>query len=352
LEKPTERSTEKKLPKTTIPLPTIPLPKVRLPDWDYLTLDAITSALNARCLGIPEFRGVALVYGELARTALDHSIANEKLCSLDIISSNLLGWLAYSGPMEEVDATDYFKLSYTLVCMELKTPKLYSWWKAVEERCNYSPFILDCASAWITRNGGLSPRLTTFTQRVHYFQAFISSGDSELWYPSLLEAANSTVGNIMEVALGWTYRFSKGEFTEGVDRVQVEQVLLYIRSELGDPGLHAALQLLYQSSQGHNTDHTTAEGELITRLFHRLRCVLFLHAVLSAPSISGGFRHPEITLIARKIVYFCHKQVVRRGGLVNDHFRFEVSWHNFSYLLLGGIGLHLGDCPQTGMDVS
>jgi hypothetical protein len=317
--------------------------------WPTPPLAAAISALRARGQGTTEFRKVASFYVDLAGRNLRHAIEADKQGfkrSANLITSNLLAWLGYSGSMEERDASYYFKLAYSLVlwdgndtpCFEIEIPFI---------------FALDCGNAWLTRNGGIPPRQTTFSQRVQYFEQFMPSffpGDvDEPRYPSLLEAANSTLGNLMEVVLGWTSRFSKSEFMGAVDRAQLNQVLLYIRSELGDPDLHAALQVLYKSFQGPNTNHTTVEGQLITRLFHRLRSVLFLHAVLSAPSILEIFQHPDVALIAKKIIYFCHKQVIRRGGPIEDYFL--LSWHNFSYLLLGGIGLQLGDCPRTGMDV-
>ena len=147
----------------------------------------------------------------------------------------------------------------------------------------------------------------------------------------------------MELSLGWVCRFAKTELVSELDRGKVGEVLQYVRSELGDRDLHAALQRLYQSFQGESTNHLTVEGQWITRLFHRLRCVLFLHSVLSAESIYDGIRNADSRIIAKKIIYFCGKQVIRRGGPIEDYFL--LSWHNFSYLMLGGMGLS-DDCPQ------
>jgi hypothetical protein len=314
-------------------------------------LTAVTSALKARCLETKDFRKVAYFYADLAGNLLRKDLVARAVYYTpayhnDVISSNLLAWLCYSGfGTEEGDTSYYFRLAYSLS----RAPRY------LFESTDYiltSYFTCDCANAWLTRNGEIPPRLTTFDQRVQYFDSFIPSLLARVAgepFPNLLEAANSTLGNLMEVALGWACRFSKSEFAGGVDGVKLDQVLLYIRSELGDRDLHAALQTLYQSFQGPNTNHTTVEGQLITRLFHRLRSVLFLHAVLSARSITEGFQHPDVAVIAKKIVFFCHKQVIRRGGPIEDYFL--LSWHNFSYLLLGGTGLRNGDCPQTGMDV-
>jgi len=84
---------------------------------------------------------------------------------------------------------------------------------------------------------------------------------------------------------------------------------------------------------------------MITRIFHRLRCVLFLHEVLSADSIWAGVHSQDAIIIAQKVTYFCWRQVICHDGPIEDYFR--QSWHNFSYLLLGGIGLTEG-CPHKG----
>jgi hypothetical protein len=328
---------------------------------DMSALTAATSVLAARCLEAKDFRRVAQFYVDLAGSHLRKSLSGDYGSFFhsvdDVIVSNLLAWLGYSGfGSEEGNAAYYFRLAYSLVCGD-RTPGHHTYRPRLLDTENSDAkiafyFTLDCANAWVTRNGGIPPRLTTFDQRVQYFDSFIPrllARDAGESFSKILEAANSTLGNLKEVALSWTCRFSKSEFTGGVDRAQLEQVLLYIRSELGDRDLHAALQTLYQSFQGANANHTTVEGQLITRLFHRLRSVLFLHAVLSAPSIAEGFQHPDVALIAKKIVFFCHKQVIRRGGPIEDYFL--LSWHNFSYLLLGGTGLRNADCPHTGMDL-
>ena len=148
--------------------------------------------------------------------------------------------------------------------------------------------------------------------------------------------------------ISWTYyHFAIDEITGDSDRGRGADVLQYIRLELADMDLHAALQRLYRSFQGPNTEHTRVEGQLINRLFHRLRCVLFLHSVLSSDSISAGMKNPDAVIIAKKIIYFCGKQVIRRGGPIEDYFL--LSWHNFSYLMLGGIGLQSNHCSPESM---
>lgn len=146
--------------------------------------------------------------------------------------------------------------------------------------------------------------MTKFSQPVTYFDKVLASEHPGAWHSSILEAANCTFGNSMEVALGWTWRFANMEAIGDVDGEKVEQVSLYIKSELGDADLHVALQQLYQSCQRPQTNHKTVESQLITRLFHRLRCVLFLHSVLSADSISAGMQHPTPFSSPRKSFNF------------------------------------------------
>ena len=57
--------------------------------------------------------------------------------------------------------------------------------------------------------------------------------------------------------------------------------------------------------------------------------------------------HPDAVIIAKKIVYFRSKRVIRRGGRTDDSF--FLSWHNFSYLMLGGIGLQAEHCSADSI---
>src|SRR5947207_9313504 len=58
------------------------------------------------------------------------------------------------------------------------------------------PFIMDCANAWTTRNGVVPQRCPKFDQRVKYFDMLHSVDNSGMWYSGILEAANSTLGNV------------------------------------------------------------------------------------------------------------------------------------------------------------
>lgn len=147
-----------------------------------------------------------------------------------------------------------------------------------------------------------------------------------------MEAVNATVGNLFEASLTSVLRLAKKESNFDFSREGAADSLQYIRSELGDSDLHLALHHLYLSHQGKNTDHTNVVGQLITRIFHGLRCVLFLHAVLSQESVYIGIQSSDALIIARKTVAFCGKQVISRAGPVEDYFL--QSWHNFSYLRL------------------
>jgi hypothetical protein len=148
----------------------------------------------------------------------------------------------------------------------------------------------------------------------------------------------------MEVCLTCAYQVARKEGTHNSNKDTVGEVLQYVRAELGDVQLHAALQAIHRSFQGLDTDHSTVEGQLITRLFHRLRCVLLLLTILEADSIQYGVHTPKANYIAKIVVSFCRSQAIRRGGPIDDYYM--ISWHNFSHLLLGGMALPTEECPE------
>ena len=84
-------------------------------------------------------------------------------------------------------------------------------------------------------------------------------------------------------------------------------------------------------------NHSIVEGQLITRLFHRLLCVLLLHTMLSADSIHIGALLPNAIFLAKKVVAFCRMQVIRPDGEIEDYYL--QSWHSFSYIMLGCMAL-------------
>src|SRR5208282_2168306 len=137
-------------------------------------------------------------------------------------------------------------------------------------------------------NGAVPQRRTTFEQRVKYFDQLRS--DSGVWHSGILEAANSTLGNVLEVLLSCVCQVARKEMEQDfAARNTVNDVLQYVRAELGDVDLHSALQAISHSFQGEQTDHRTVEGQLITRLFHRVRCVLLLLTILEdEQSIQNG----------------------------------------------------------------
>ena len=201
----------------------------------------------------------------------------------------------------------------------------------------FGPFILDCATAWATRNGAVPQRRTTFEQRVKYFDQLRS--DSGVWHSGILEAANSTLGNVLEVLLSCVCQVARKEMEQDfAARNTVNDVLQYVRADLGDVDLHSALQAISHSFQGEQTDHRTVEGQLITRLFHRVRCVLLLLTILEdEQSIQNGVSTSQAAYLAKILVSYCQSQSIRRGGPIEDYYL--ISWHNFSHLLLGGMAL-------------
>lgn len=258
-----------------------------------------------------------------------------------VFASNLIAWVAYSSCSDEIDPRAHFKHSlgilYTLSDLSRNN-------SLDEELVIFGPFIIDCANAWSVRNGVVPCRRTTFRQRTLYFEQLRLNDNAGIWYTGVLEAANSTLGNLLEVSLNCVSQTIKKEINYDFTNSTIDNTLQYIRAELGNVDLHQALRTLNQSFQGWQTDHTTVEGQLITRIFHRLRCVLLLHSVLEAPSIQTGVLGPKAKYIAEKVIVFCRKQAIRRDGPIEDYFL--ISWHNYCHLLLGGMGLSHQESPE------
>jgi hypothetical protein len=211
----------------------------------------------------------------------------------------------------------------------------------------FGPFIVECANAWATRNLGIPQRLTSFTQRVKYFDELLASDASGSWYSGTLEAANSTIGNLMEVSLRTINELVRNVLAGQVNPRANADLVRYIRAELGDADLHGGLLTIYRNFQGILTNHTTVEGQLISRLFHRLRCVLLILVILETPDIQSGIASPRARLLGRPlrvVISFCQKQLIGREGPIEDYYL--LSWHNFSILLLGGLALTTEEYPE------
>jgi hypothetical protein len=279
-------------------------------------------------------------YGAMTVAELNTAISFD--CGVDekeVFASNLIGWVAYSSCSDEIQAHAHLHGSMAILdnLVERASRRLAP--VALTENLKiFGPFIFDCANAWSIRNGVVPNRQTNFHQRTEYFDHLRSTNDSGVWYSGILEAANSTLGNVLEVALIGACQTATESHDSDSTRVSTDDVLFYLRAELGDHDLHAALQVLNQSFQGRNTNHATVEGQLITRIFHRLRCILLLHTLLEAPSLQEGLSSEKAIYICKKIISFCRAQTIRGDRSVDDYFM--LSWHNFSHLLLGGMGLH------------
>ena len=68
----------------------------------------------------------------------------------------------------------------------------------------FGPFVLDCFIAWITRNGRVPRRCTEF-ERVTYFNEMSRLDAPGVWLSGILEAANATIGHLLEVSLTISY---------------------------------------------------------------------------------------------------------------------------------------------------
>jgi hypothetical protein len=300
-------------------------------------------AWSARQTTPSEYRKQSSIYGAKAVRKLNGNVNTGVSMEYPFaFASNLLGWVAYSTCSQEVEAHIHFKGSLAIL-MSL-VDRVTNRRPLEEQLITFGPFIIDCANAWAVRHGIVPQRSTTFAQRVNYFDALSSTTNSNVWYSGTLEAANSTLGNLFEVALTSVYQLARQESVFDYTRPAINDVLQYVRAELGDPDLHKALQTLYQNFQGLSTNHTTVDGQLTTRLFHRLRCVLLLHTILEAPSIHDGVTCAKSNFLARKVISFCHNQAIRRGGPIEDYYL--ISWHNFTHLVLGGMALSRRETPE------
>jgi hypothetical protein len=253
-----------------------------------------------------------------------------------VFAAHLLGWLAYSTCSREFEAPTHFMWSLEFLIVNMNAARVSNN-TLPEDLTTYGPFVIDCSTTWQTRHGNIPIRLTSFSQRVNYFDHLRGVDETDAWYQGILEAANSTLGNLMEVALTWVYNITLREVDFNFSEENVPEVLQYIRSELGDVDLYTSLKTLNASFQGAQTNHTTVEGQLITRIFHRLRCILLLLTLLESESIGLGVLTPKANFIATSAIRYCRAQSIRRDGPIEDYYL--ISWHNFSHLLLGGIAL-------------
>jgi hypothetical protein len=73
----------------------------------------------------------------------------------------------------------------------------------------------------------------------------------------VLEAPNSTLGNLMEVALTFINNVTTKEASLDSSRDDVDGVLQYIRLEFGDANLYHDLKTMYDGFQGAQNNRTT-----------------------------------------------------------------------------------------------
>ena len=123
------------------------------------------------------------------------------------------------------------------------------------------------------------------------------------------------------------------ELSFNFSRDGVVPVLQHIYSELGDFDLFTGLNTIYAAFQGQHTNHATVEGQLITRLFYRLRCILPLLTLLEADSIRRGVSTAKAELVATTVIKNCCTQTVRRGGPIEYYYM--ISWHKPFYNCYG-----------------
>jgi hypothetical protein len=274
-------------------------------------------------------------------SSLGLRVRRREIDAYDALVANTLAWVVYSTCSHETEAHIHFNGSMGMLMFFMSSNKYCRGKKLLTI---FGPFIIDCANAWATRHAGIPRRCTTFEQRVKYFDELFRMDPAGTWYSSILEATNATLGNLMEISLRTVYDVARTE-KEGIfARNGVEEALEYVRAELGDVELQNGLRTIYRSFQGARTNHVTVEGQLITRIFHRLRCVLLLLVILEAPDIQLGVSSPKAQELARIVLSFCRLQSIQRDGPIEDYYL--ISWHNFTHILLGGMALATNEHPN------
>jgi hypothetical protein len=186
--------------------------------------------------------------------------------------------------------------------------------------------------------------MTTFRQRVQYFDHLRRFSDRLGIHSGIREALNSTLGNLLELLLSGlsavAHRENTGDFSCQFDK---NYILQYVEAELGDIELHRALVFTKRAFQ--KTENTkSVEEQWTIRLFHRLRCVLLLHSILRAPTIPKGIDSAKTAMVANALISLLRSQSMPYGAPIRDYYL--ISWHNYSHLLLGGMALSNSGCPE------
>ena len=304
------------------------------------SLSLAIAAWAARRAAPPEFRERSSIFEARAVRILRDEINYGTFEPSDMFASNFLGWLSYTTCSRESTASVHFTGSLALLRLFLDPPA--ARFRIVETSVStflnlFGPFIIDCANAWTVRNGETPIRNTSFSQRSNNFNELLRVDDAGLWCSGILEAANSTLGNVLEVLLVRICEVAKGEEEGDFARDGVQAAIQYVREELADVDLRDALRTIHASFHEIPLNHTTVERQMVTRLFHRLRSSLFVLALLENQSIQVGIKTPKARFLSKVIIQFCYSHAIRRGGPIEDYYL--ISWHNFSHLLLGGLGL-------------
>lgn len=258
----------------------------------------------------------------------------------EVFASNLLGWVIYSACSVEFDSRVHFKGSIAMLGYLLDPVAR----KPLSDKIMvFGPFIIDCANAWTIRNGGIPCRSTSFKQRIEYFNELSTGSKAGIWFSGVLEAANSTVGTLLEISISNICQLAR-EAEFDLARGHANDALQHIRAELGDRDLHKALLTIQSSFHRLNKRQHSIEQQLITRLFHRLRAVLLLHSILDSDSIQTGIASARSTMLGTGLVEACRTHAIRRDDPIDDYYL--ISLHNYSLMLLGGMTLTPEDSPD------
>jgi hypothetical protein len=314
-------------------------------DVSIIISESLVSALLAgACRQFPPelFEKYHYNYKLLATRALRSGLSSN-LDEGDIFAANVLAWVAYSTHSDLVEVGIHMNGSMQM----LKNLWILSrnGQKPLSDALKvFGSFIIDCASSWSAKNGAIPRRMTTFQQRVKYFDQ-LSRLVSGLGIRSAVrEALHSTLGNLLELLLSGlstaALHENAGDFS---NRLEKNSILQYVEAEMGDVELYRALVSTKRAFQNTH-DHKSVDEQWTLRLFHRLRCILLLHSILRSPTLSEGIDSVNTTVVAKSLISLLKSQSIPRGAPIQDYYL--ISWHNYSHLLLGGMALSNGGCPE------
>jgi hypothetical protein len=317
--------------------------------------EALINAVLAwacRQFGAEFFGRHGLGYIAKARRALHTTLTQpEVLKDGDLFAGNILSWVGYSTTSKDSESTVRTHMDGSLAILDhIWNLSRNGGPHLSDSIVLFGPFIIDCASIWSTRYGSFPSRHTSFQQRVKYFDHLRLLTDKLGIHSAVREAINSTLGNLLELLLSGISKVARYENAGDMSNQSVRNsVILYVEAELGDPALLRAL-ISTKREFLKNKNLKSVDEQWILRSFHRLRCILLLLSIFRAPTISEGVDSVNTAKVAKDLISHLRAQSIPRWAPIQDYYL--ISWHNYSHLLLGGMALSNGGCPQRNFSIA